>query len=366
MKRAEAEKLLGGYATGTLTEVERRALFEASLEHQDLFDALADEEALRELLADPAARAHVLAALAPASEAGPPKVVPFWRRPGVLGAAAGIIVATTAGLAVLRSPEVRPQPLVKPEVAPAPMASAPLPSEAKATPPAPRARTSPQQNVLTSRTAGEPIAGNQPSAPAAAPAVASEAPPATPAQVPVPVAQAAGAGARATNAVAPGEATQTRMKAERHQLEARDQLSKKTEAAGMHRDVGGVAVVSSESALPRRLAAKAAPAPAGLSAPQPPEPVWTLETLVDGTTRVTVVASRQAQVVLLRRGASGVEVLKPGTAGVGEPWQFQFRLAPGDALDLYVLKGPVAEPARLPETGPVDGFRTRIHPSAKK
>ncbi|HEX4846198.1 MAG TPA: hypothetical protein VFV26_08265, partial [Geothrix sp.] len=112
MKRAEAEKLLGGYATGTLTESERRMLCEAALAHQDLFDALADEEALRELLADPAARAQLLAALAPSSELAPPKVVPFWRRPGVIGAAAGLLVATTAGLVVLRSPEGVP-PLAK-------------------------------------------------------------------------------------------------------------------------------------------------------------------------------------------------------------------------------------------------------------
>jgi hypothetical protein len=137
MKRAEAEKLLGGYATGTLTGDERRTLFEAALEHQDVFDTLADEEALRELLADPAARAHVLSALAAPAVS---KVVPFWRRPGVIGAAAGIIMAATAGLAVLRSPEAQvPLPAAKPAAAqtplPAPSASAPVAPEAKATPP---------------------------------------------------------------------------------------------------------------------------------------------------------------------------------------------------------------------------------------
>jgi hypothetical protein len=43
----------------------------------------------------------------------------------------------------------------------------------------------------------------------------------------------------------------------------------------------------------------------------------------------------------------------------------ELRLAAGDVLDLYLLNAPVAEPARLPETGPVDGFRARIHPAAK-
>jgi len=47
----DLEKLLGGYATSTLTEQERKALFEAALDDQQLFNALADEEALKELLA---------------------------------------------------------------------------------------------------------------------------------------------------------------------------------------------------------------------------------------------------------------------------------------------------------------------------
>jgi hypothetical protein len=56
----EIRKLLGGYATGTLTEEERNLLFSAALEDQELFNALADEEALRELLAEPATRQILL------------------------------------------------------------------------------------------------------------------------------------------------------------------------------------------------------------------------------------------------------------------------------------------------------------------
>jgi hypothetical protein len=63
MRREDIRKLLGGYATGTLTAEERQALFEAALDDQELFDALAKEQPLRELLEDPAARAHLLAAL---------------------------------------------------------------------------------------------------------------------------------------------------------------------------------------------------------------------------------------------------------------------------------------------------------------
>jgi hypothetical protein len=55
--------MLGGYATGTLTGEERRALFETALEDQQLFDALAQEQPLRDLLRDPAVKAQLLAAL---------------------------------------------------------------------------------------------------------------------------------------------------------------------------------------------------------------------------------------------------------------------------------------------------------------
>lgn len=57
------EQILGGYATNTLTEEEKRVLFEAALEDQAVFDALADEEALRELLANPEARQRILESL---------------------------------------------------------------------------------------------------------------------------------------------------------------------------------------------------------------------------------------------------------------------------------------------------------------
>ena len=57
------EHLLGGYATNTLTDEEKRQLFEAALHDQSLFVALADEEALKAMLADPEARHRILASL---------------------------------------------------------------------------------------------------------------------------------------------------------------------------------------------------------------------------------------------------------------------------------------------------------------
>src|SRR5664279_121709 len=62
MSPEDIKKLLGGYATGTLTTEEQQALFAAALEDQELFDALAREQSLRDLLRDPAARAELLSA----------------------------------------------------------------------------------------------------------------------------------------------------------------------------------------------------------------------------------------------------------------------------------------------------------------
>ncbi len=63
--RDEARKLLGGYATGSLTEAERKLLFDAALEDQDLFDELATEQVLKEVIEEPGARARLIAALEP-------------------------------------------------------------------------------------------------------------------------------------------------------------------------------------------------------------------------------------------------------------------------------------------------------------
>lgn len=356
MKRAEAETLLGGYATGTLTDSERRLLFEAALAHQDLFDALADEEALRELLADPAARAQLLAALAPSSEGGPPKIVPFWRRPGVIGAAAGLIVATTAGLAVLRSPQDLPRPAVKPEAAQAAKAAsvAATPSpEAKALPAASAGKPRPKPETRLNQALEAPAAGRLSPDPAAVPApvpvAASVVPP-----PPLPAAQAAGA---------PAEEARVRAQAESRRMEARDGMAKKAEAADHHR-AAAMEVVSPAPAPARRVAVTEAASPA---APLVAEaPAWSLEALPDGATRVRVAAAPEAHVALLRRNRSGAEALRPEPTEASGSWSFRVRLAPGDALDLYLLDAPAADPAQLPEAGPVDGFRVRIHPAAKK
>ena len=342
MNRAEAEKLLGGHATGTLTEAEKRQLYAAALEDQALFDALMREEALRGLLADPAARAQVLAALAPA----PPKVVPFWRRPGVIGAAAGILMAVTAGLAVLRSPQDLPRPAAKPEAAPAAPVAAPPSSEAKALPPAAAGAPRPKPEAMLNRAMEAPATGGSLSpAPAATP---------VPAPPPAPAVQATVGGA-------PAEEARARVLAESRRMEARDEVAKKAEAADRYRSTAAsMEAASPAPTLAGRVAAKAAAPPALLEAAL--SPAWSLEALPDGAVRVRVATARDAHVALLRRNRSGVEALEPEPMDASGPWRFRVSLAPGDVLDLYVLNAAVADPARLPETGPVDGFRARVHP----
>ena len=101
MNREEIQKLLGGYATGTLTPEEQQALFAAALEDQELFDSLAREDTLREVLNDPGARAHLLAAL---DEAREPWYVRWWRPALVLATAVLLVV----GLGVWQSGPRRP------------------------------------------------------------------------------------------------------------------------------------------------------------------------------------------------------------------------------------------------------------------
>ncbi|MGC9946497.1 MAG: hypothetical protein ABSF64_09040 [Bryobacteraceae bacterium] len=105
MSREDIQKLLGGYATDTLSEAERRALYAAALEDQELFDALAKEQALREVLQDPAARQQLMEALGPAPVALMARGWRWLRRPAVLAMAGGMaVLLIVAGLA-LRQPK---------------------------------------------------------------------------------------------------------------------------------------------------------------------------------------------------------------------------------------------------------------------
>src|SRR5262245_23953991 len=55
--------LVGGFASSTLSQEERRKLFNAALDDQVLFDELLNDEPLREILSDAATRSRLLTAL---------------------------------------------------------------------------------------------------------------------------------------------------------------------------------------------------------------------------------------------------------------------------------------------------------------
>src|SRR5271154_3105316 len=92
MSKEQIRTLLGGYATNTLTETERSALFEAALDDQELFDALQQEQTLENVLADPVARAEVRQALDRAT----PARSHWW----IWGGAIGTVAATAVLVAV--------------------------------------------------------------------------------------------------------------------------------------------------------------------------------------------------------------------------------------------------------------------------
>lgn len=96
MKPDEIRRLLGGYATGTLTEEERKALFEAALEDQKLFDALAEEETLRDLLSDESFRSELASALEQKRLTLGERLASLWRRPLPLAVAGGLAAAAVA------------------------------------------------------------------------------------------------------------------------------------------------------------------------------------------------------------------------------------------------------------------------------
>lgn len=127
----EIRKLLGGYATGTLTPEEQQALFAAALDDQELFDALAREQSLHDLLRDPSARAHVLAAI---DEKPSRWYQRFWRPLAIASAAAAGLVVAGVYLnrpapkpelvaQVTQAPPPAPPPVVIPEPAAAPAAA---------------------------------------------------------------------------------------------------------------------------------------------------------------------------------------------------------------------------------------------------
>jgi hypothetical protein len=193
MSREEIQKLLGGYATDTLGEAERRALFEAALEDQELFDALAKEQALREVLQDPSARQQLIEALGPAREAFAARTWHWLRQPAALAMAGGMAALLIVGGLVLRQTkrQVRREVLMTDVIAPRPASPAvvvPSTAPLQATRPsaverqpkrlakAPALRSPPAQPLAQHLMAP----ANLPAAPAAPPALTGAQPAASP------------------------------------------------------------------------------------------------------------------------------------------------------------------------------------------
>ncbi len=124
MKPEDIRKLLGGYATGTLTEEERRALFEAALTDQETFNELGGEQVLKDLLDDDAARTELLKALP--VERAPSPAGSLWSRIGMpwrwalaSGLAAAAVVTVILVRPTARAPEQAPVLVAKRQELPA-------------------------------------------------------------------------------------------------------------------------------------------------------------------------------------------------------------------------------------------------------
>src|SRR5580658_7039488 len=97
---------MSGYATGSLSDSDRRRLFDAALDDQNLFDQLAHEQALKDLIDQPGARDRLIAALAPAET---PRAIGAWKKPLAWGFAAMFVVSMSIAALMLTRSGIRTQ-----------------------------------------------------------------------------------------------------------------------------------------------------------------------------------------------------------------------------------------------------------------
>jgi len=110
MNPEDVRKLIGGYATGSLSEAERKLLFDAALKDQELFDELAGEQVLKEILDEPGARQRLLSALGTLGAEQKSVQAPWWSRSWPwMGAAVTMAVAIIIVVAQ-RTPVSQPPP----------------------------------------------------------------------------------------------------------------------------------------------------------------------------------------------------------------------------------------------------------------
>jgi len=359
MRPRDAEKLLGGYAAGILTEEEKRVLFSAALDRQELFNALADEEALRELLADPESRKHLLALLSDSKAKGP---VTLWRRPATLGLAASLLAMMTTSLVLWQ--REHPVPITaktqerQEESKPASGAS----SRMEASKDMALARRSAPEKAQAK---GEAVA-QTPSAPRALPA--------------------------ADASLVPSELALKAEAAPEPPAERKKQLADRPQASAVVEVVAKPAAMDkteTATACPRatlaRLPANRAVSGAAALSPgvaaanlQPlgkasakrdragsvPAPIHVLERLDNGALRLTVTWATGNHLYLLKREASGVTLLVPRNTrsdpGGKTTSIFEFSRGPMEPVDLYLLPRPALAPKNLPAEGPIEGFRHRL------
>jgi hypothetical protein len=124
MTREDIHKLIAGYATGTLTEEERRALFAAALDDQELFDELAREQELKELIDEPGVRERLLASL-DASLEPVSRTRAWWDRSHWTWAAAATTAAILLGVYLTQPREPKRLAVMMPQ--PPPISVAPVP-----------------------------------------------------------------------------------------------------------------------------------------------------------------------------------------------------------------------------------------------
>ena len=117
--------LLGRYATGSLTEEERKRLFAAAIDDQQLFEQLLQEQDVKQLLEEPGARDRMIHALQP-----PPRRKTAW----IFGIAATAALSVVLMIVLMR-PAPKPPQIAENKVA------APATTVQTETPPAPVAET---------------------------------------------------------------------------------------------------------------------------------------------------------------------------------------------------------------------------------
>jgi len=115
-RREEIEKLIGGYAAGTLTPTEREELFAAAMDDQELFDILAEEQALKEILDDPEDRKFLRESLGEAGKSPHSEEKKAWWRLSFWPMAAGL-ATVAAGLAIVTVVGIQQTTRESPEIA---------------------------------------------------------------------------------------------------------------------------------------------------------------------------------------------------------------------------------------------------------